>query len=455
MNWQRAIAPIFFAACLVLGGASAAGLEANLLLQFGAIAVLALAFFVKHDVPTARPARQLVALLVMMLSLIAVQLVPLPPSLWASLPGREAVVEGYRMLGMPLPWMPVSLAPYRTIASAAWLLPPVALLIAMFRLDVARLNWFAWVLLVVVTLSAGIGSLQAASGEGSPWYFYAVTNFGVGTGFFANANHLATLLVASLPFLAALYLETRSRGRSQQKASAMTMVVVGGLIITLIGLAVNRSIAGLGLAVPVLAASGLMILSRRRKLPPWSAIVVGLLLAGSVVAAFTAPFGNNLTGAEARNSEESRFVSFSRTLPAAVEYLPIGSGISTFPEIYPTLENPARIDRFYMNHVHSDYIELLLETGLPGVLLILLFLAWWGRRTISVWSADEPNHFARAASIATAAILAHSIVDYPLRTVAISALFAVACAIMAEPRPRIKRAVARSSDSEARHLTSD
>ena len=453
-RWRRAVAPIFFALCLVLGGASRAGEGVNMLLQLGAIGLFGLIFHAENESPMGRPARQLLALLVLMGALIAIQLIPLPPALWAALPGRAEAAEGYRMLGMEPGWLPLSLAPHKTIASALWLLPAFALLLALLRLDLARLPVFGWIIVAVTAASAAIGAIQSASGEGSSWYFYTITNYGVGTGFFANANHLATLLVATLPFIAALYLAGRGRKASRQRASAMTIIAMGMVVITLIGLAVNRSIAGLGLAVPVAAASIAMIVSRRRRLPGWTVAVVGLLLAGSVAVAFSAPFGNNLTGAEARASEASRLTSFTKTLPAAVDYLPTGSGIGTFPEIYPTLEDPAEVPATFMNHVHSDYIELFLETGLPGIALILLFLAWWTRQTVAIWRSDEPEPFARAASIASAAILAHSLVDYPLRTVAISALLTLCCAIMADPRPRLRRA-ASSAESEARHLSAD
>ena len=91
-----------------------------------------------------------------------------------------------------------------------------------------------------------------------------------------------------------------------------------------------------------------------------------------------------------------------------------------------------------MNHVHGDYIEIVLETGAAGFLLILLFLIWWARRVAAIWGSEDKDVFARAATIASAAILAHSVVDYPLRTAAISAIFAMCCALMAEPRAKVR-----------------
>jgi hypothetical protein len=95
-----------------------------------------------------------------------------------------------------------------------------------------------------------------------------------------------------------------------------------------------------------------------------------------------------------------------------------------------------------------------METGVPGMLLILLFLLWWASRVLAVWRADEPDHFARAATIASAVMLAHSLVEFPLRTAALSAAFAMCCALMAEARPRTRRRKSgESKPAEARHLS--
>ncbi len=64
-----------------------------------------------------------------------------------------------------------------------------------------------------------LGALQVGSAdpENSPWYPYAFSNFGVATGFFANANHMAILLVISLPFLTALLASVRGGKRNVQR----------------------------------------------------------------------------------------------------------------------------------------------------------------------------------------------------------------------------------------------
>ena len=78
----------------------------------------------------------------------------------------------------------------------------------------------------------------------------------------------------------------------------------------------------------------------------------------------------------------------------------------------------------------------MIEAGLPGLVLLLLFLAWWGMRASAIWRSPDAAELARAACIASAAILLHSLVDYPLRTSAIAAIMAMAVAMMADPAHR-------------------
>jgi O-antigen ligase len=250
-------------------------------------------------------------------------------------------------------------------------------------------------------------------------YLYRSTNVGLGTGFFSNANHMATLLVCSIPFAAALYLANRARSRSQQHSSALKVMLIGALVVLLVGIAINGSLAGLGLTVPALGASLLMLLGRDRRIPAWAMLPLLLLSGLAIALVFTQPMGNDLTSTGADLSI-SRRTFFANTLRAAGAFAPLGSGLGSFPEIYPLYENHEIVVSTFVNHAHSDLLELMLETGLPGMLLLVAFLLWWTLRAIAVWRSKEGDPYAQAATIASAAILGHSLVDYPLRTAAIS-----------------------------------
>ena len=451
---RLAIAPVYLMLCLILGGASAEGHWANLILQLLAVPIIAWALLARRKTATPAAARQLLWIAFLAVLVVALQLVPLAPEIWTRLPGRDRVADGFQMLGLPLPWMPISLAPLNTMASALWLLPGLAILLAIIKLESFKASWIAWGILIVTAAAVMLGALQKLGGARSRWELYEVTNYGAATGFFANSNHMATLLLIAIPFLAALYAKAAANGRSAQRTSGLVVMLGGAMAVIVVGLAINGSLAGLGLAVPVVAVSLLMIFSAKIKLPWWSAVLPAVLTAGALYAVFVGPFGNNLLGEEAE-VHGSRQEVFITSLRAAGEFLPVGSGIGTFTMIYRTYEDPAEVDNVYMNHAHSDFIELFLETGILGLTVLALFLLWWTARTISIWTATAPDMFARAATVASATILAHSTVDYPLRTTAVSAVFAVCLALMAEPRRRQSRTAARPSQPKARHLAAD
>ncbi len=84
---RLAIVPTYLLLCLLGGGASAAGFLANMGLQLLAIMLLFGALAVTRPTPLPSAARIPTVLTLLILALIAVQLVPLAPSIWITFPG--------------------------------------------------------------------------------------------------------------------------------------------------------------------------------------------------------------------------------------------------------------------------------------------------------------------------------------------------------------------------------
>lgn len=450
MTFRHSIIPAYLTLCLLLGGASAAGFVANLILQLLALPLIGWSLWsMRRDRPTGS-VRTILLLTLALIALCAAQLIPLPPAIWSALPGRAPVVRGFELMRLPLPWLPLTLAPDRAVASLLWLLPAFATLLGMIALGAFRARRLVWAVLVVTAASVALGALQLVGGQGGA-YLYTVTNYGVGVGFFANSNHEATLLLVAIPFVTALQAHLRRRARSGRDASAVTVLTGAAFAVIVVGLFTNLSLAGIGLSVPVALASWLFLARRGTAIRPWYLVAAGALSLATVGLIVFGPFGNNLVGEQKENASSSRQVSFARTLKASTEYLPVGSGVGSFIPVYRTQESPNEVTRTYMNHAHSDWIELLLETGVAGMALAGIFLFWWGRRVRAVWGADEVDVFGRAAVIATATIMVHSLVDYPLRTAAVSALFAACLALMTGARPAVPRR--RQIAPSSRHLS--
>ena len=200
---RSAVAPLYLFACLLLGG-SAQSIWGNMLLQLAGVAIIAWAAVAPADAPLPRAAKALLLLAIVAVAVVALQAVPLPPSFWAH-GARARIAEGYQLLGVPVPSLPVSLTPYASLSELLCLIPPLAIFCAIVRLNAYRVSWLAAALLAGSVAGIMLGALQVVSaGSTSPWYLYLETNVGLAVGFFANANHMADLLLIAFPFVAAI-----------------------------------------------------------------------------------------------------------------------------------------------------------------------------------------------------------------------------------------------------------
>ena len=427
---KSAVAPIYLLACLILGG-SAQGIWQNMLLQLAGLGIIAWSAATTADEALPKSSRSLLLILLLGLVVVAFQLIPLPPF---STSLRSRIADDYALLGQPVPWLPISLTPYATLSSVLGVIPPLAVGCAILRLGAFRASWLAAALLGGAVAGIILGALQvAAPGTTSPWYLYRETNHGVAVGFFANANHMADLLVAALPFVAAL--AAAGRSRNIQRYSSLVAVLTGAAVLLIVGIIINGSLAGYVLAVPAIAASALIVAPPSRSLRMPVAIIAGLAIVAAIGALASTSIGSSRIGQEASGSVQSREAILKTTGRAIGDTMPLGSGLGSFVKVYPLYENLDQATPEYVIHAHDDYAELALELGLAGVLLILGFVAWWLAAVRAGWRMGGGGPYARAASIATGVMLVHSLVDFPLRTAALSATFAMCLALLIDRRP--------------------
>jgi O-antigen ligase len=140
-----------------------------------------------------------------------------------------------------------------------------------------------------------------------------------------------------------------------------------------------------------------------------------------------------------------RFEIAKTTIVAGGVFQPLGSGFGTFVPVYELFEGNSTLNPSYINHAHNDWLELWLEGGWPAIVLVLAFLWWLGVGVRRAWQSrdrDAARPFDRfapqAASITIILLMLHSLVDYPLRTTALSTLFAFCCALLVPPGKRYR-----------------
>lgn len=432
---SRFLAPAFLAACLLFGGASAAGYLVNTALQLASLAVILVLVLRDEVPPLPRGAQMLLWLFAAGAAVLLIQLIPLPPALWSILPGRGAILAEYRLVGVDAPWLPVSLAPQATLAALPALLPPLAMVLLTFASSGYGRFGAVVTLVTVAVVSVFLGVLQRLQGPDSTLYFYEITNRGGVVGFFANRNHLSTLLLCAICFAAALAISPSRRADLQRKIGRR---MIAGCVLAFLaaGVVIVKSVAGWMLLLPVLVAS--LTLYTRGEQGRLSTGFVGTTIfiaaIGTLLALFAPIQLNDLGEKLSGIGPNQRQQSISTTVAAGTHYLPFGAGEGAFVRVYPRYEDPAQASQEYVNHAHNDYAELFLDTGLLGLALVAAAIGWWVLNLRPAWRSNAAaGSYGRAGSIAIGVVIAHSFVDYPLRTAAVAAVIAFAAALMVAP----------------------
>lgn len=370
-----------------------------------------------------------------------IQLIPLPPVIWTSFPGREFVVETFRAANIDIPWMALSLSPPATLRGFLSLFPPLAMFLATLTLTHQERRLATLIIIAFGIASVVLGLGQIAAGPASSLRLYEVTNNYSAVGFFANRNHYAALLYCVMPLTAAWMIHlVQTRGVEKWTSVAMTIVIYSSLIL---GLGIATSRAGIVLAMLAIFAS-LSLAWRGRTQEARSSASKMLFIAGAVGIFAVLQFGlaGILSRLDSDPLEEGRLAIAKVTLRAAASVFPVGSGFGSFVPYYSMFETPRDIGANYVNHAHNDWLELWLEGGVPTLLIILAFLAWLAVSVIRAWRQGGGLDWllARAASISIVLLLLHSLVDYPLRTTALASLFAFCCALILDlPKETARR----------------
>ncbi|AOW24539.1 hypothetical protein AVM11_17890 [Sphingomonas melonis TY] len=376
-----------------------------------------------------RDLRSVVLLVGAAIVLALVQLVPLPPSIWRLLPGRAILEDGAALVGADQPWRPWSMSPGATFNAAASLLVPTAVLLLFAGLKTEEREKLPGVLLLVIAASMFVGLIQF-SGVLFANPFINETP-GEVAGSFANRNHFA-LFMAIGCLIAPVWTFSGARRAYWRMAAGGGLIVLfllsilasgsrAGLVLGLVGMVMGMALAWRG------------IRREMRGFPRWVAPVAA---AGFIVlvAVFVA-----LSIAVGRAASIDRAVSIdaggdmrARAFPTIVamirQYFPAGSGLGAFDPVFRIREPLALLKPTYLNHAHNDLLEIVLDAGLPGLLLLLTGLMWCIWTGFRAWwrPADPFQLLPRLGSAMLLLVVLASAVDYPARTPMMMALIVLA-----------------------------
>jgi O-antigen ligase len=378
----------------------------------------------------------------LLILLVILHLAPLPPSLWAALPGRELIADIDKAAGLGAVWRPLSLAPSQTSNALYSLIGPLAMFVMLICLTREQRFAVLRLLLLIGLFSGGIGLLQAVGPTDGPLYFYNITNGSAAVGLFANRNHQAVLLACLFPMLA-VYASTGALSIEQARFRRLIAIGAGLLLVPL--LLVTGSRAGLIVGVVGLASAAMLYqtqefaASPKRKVhrfnPKYIYGGVGIfgLTAITLLMSRAQALERLLAG---DNEQDLRFVIWGPIMEIAGKYFPFGSGIGSFVEAYQVDEDFSQLSPEYLNHAHNDWIEMIVTGGLPAIMLVCLALMAWGWQVNRLLRQSGASRrgllYGRLGAVIIFIVALGSVSDYPLRVPSIAVLFVIAAVWMAD-----------------------
>lgn len=442
---------LFLLCCLAGGGASRANVLSLLYLRPVAILV---ACYCLHRMSGAQ-LRTIAAPLAMLAGYAAVmlaQLTPVPGPLWATMPGHAS----FAMLVQAEPgWRPPSISPDLTLNSLVSLSLPLAALLLMSLLTFANAR-IALALVASALVSGCVAVMQLAFGAGSAFYLYRQTADSA-VGLFANPNHQAVFLACMLPVIA-LLLAQRARTDPRRDAIGAGVAIFILVLIVVTGSRSGLVAGGLGL-VGAFALHQLQFTStRQHERRRYRLFYLAFLGGALILLALMTMLGRDLAIDRFLNlnvSKDLRVADFGLFIDLARAYFPFGSGAGTFDPAFRIIEPASIVKKTFVNHAHNELIELVITAGLPGLILLVVFLGWY---LAAIWSVvraprSDVRGYAVLGGCQIAIMLLASLSDYLLRTPLMAAFFAMACGWLSVGAKTVKQtARSRALDLESRSL---
>ena len=359
-----------------------------------------------------------------LLLLPALQLVPLPPAVWQALPGREVVAQIDDGLGLNV-WRPLTLDVEGTVRALLSLIPACVLFVLCLRLHTRERGTLLLIVAGFALVNALLGIIQLATGGSMTPYPSA--HIGYPIGLFVNRNHSAVFMLVSLPVIAAL------AARRMQAAPSKLLYIVGSLaLLTIVSVVTIATTSRMALALLPLALIGsLALLFFRQSL--LRVAVPSTLALGVVAATISWVGGFNRNISRFSSLHDGRFDYWDDVSWALHHYGLAGTGFGTFIPVYQTAESLSSVGPAVLNHAHNDFIEIVLEGGIPAIVLLLAFFVILGFAAVQL--IRKRSDFNRASlglasAVGIMLVLIFSLVDYPLRMPALSCVFAVLCACL-------------------------
>lgn len=419
----------FLAILWVAGGASRADVLGQSVVRFSAWSIIVVAILALPRVDW-RVVKEPAIILGAVALLVTLQLVPLPPAIWTEFPGRAIFTEAAVLAGMDQPWRPLSISPSGTSNALASLIVPGVVLLLAANLTREQHWRIAVFVLAMVGAGAMLGVLQFSGAN----FNNPLINTPPGSvaGNFANRNHFALFLAIGCVIAVAwaFRAETIVVRTGAAFASLLIFILIalatgsrGGAVIVLIGILLAI------IAVWSRIARQLIAIPRKT-----AVLLVAVVVAIAPMAVWLSNSLDRAVSIDRAAIMDSDADLRLRIWPIVLDmfqnYFPAGTGFGTFDAVFRIYEPHVLLNPKYVNLAHNEWLQIPMEGGLLGLLLLVATIFWFAWRSFGAWSfgskSTNSRVLARVGSIVVILFLAASATDYPARTPLMMALLILA-----------------------------
>ncbi|MEL6437047.1 MAG: O-antigen ligase family protein [Pseudomonadota bacterium] len=249
-------------------------------------------------------------------------------------------------------------------------------------------------------------------------------------GLFANQNHFSALIHAFIPLLGWMLLD-------QARQPALFVLSTAAMALVLFA---AQSYAAMALLImTVLASAAIFFRNSYGRRSVILSVLVGVVFVVGFIFIFMVQEPGDF-------SRDLRLQFWANTWAAVADWMPFGTGFGGFHVVYPAYESIDQELSVFANYAHNDWLEWVLETGVPGIAIAVFAIL------LALTNAFQ-SALKMGCALTLFALSLHSVVDYPVRTMPV-AMLATFCLMVLWSRPhRVRRhgnAEAKQSNARER-----
>lgn len=379
-------------------------------------------------------------------TLIFIQIIPLPVFLIRILSHNiYAYHRAYAYDFSKVKFLSLSLIPAHTLQKGLELLAYFLIGFLIIKVITQRRQIIRvyYVLIAIGAFEALYGMFELYSGSPRILFYKKIHGLDSVSGTFVNRDHFSGYLEMIIPLAIGLViaridlfsltgLKWREKVlRLSEKSLSINLLVTFSIIIMSVAIIFSKSRSGVFILILIfILIFELIVLYYRRAEDQKKGMKIFLTIIFLLVIFVSLYIGIESTlGRFSMDKllKEQRPVFWANTLKLFVRFPFFGSGLGTFPSLYPDWESSTgQLIRLY--HAHNDYLEYLSELGIIGMTLLLGGILFMLIKSFEIWKErrhSEVKGLALGGIVSVLCILIHSITDFNLHIPANMLLFSV------------------------------